>query len=189
MLPSLVAVTYQDRSLGLFHLMRTQGMLGRSFLLAETTYSFVVQLLFGIVVVSLFFATPMWRTTESGRQPLPMYRDNAGAQVYAVMSPGGWGLQFALALFFALSLPGTVLACSFMPGYKCMLVLLTVLALAAGAGGIAFVAAPWAGTASPYLASSIVACQAGGAIYTARATSARASSTAPPSRPAARPTS
>ena len=185
MLPSLVAVTYQDRSLGLFHLMRTQGMLGRSFLLAETTYSFVVQLLFGIVVVSLFFATPLWRTPtnwcvrdslwapcasygQNSLPPLPMFRDNSGAQVYAVMSPGGWGLQFALALFFALSLPGTVLACSFMPGNKRMLVLLTVFALAAGAGGIAFVAAPWAGTAaSPYLASSIVACQADGALYTA----------------------
>jgi hypothetical protein len=46
--------------------------------------------------------------------------------------------------------------------------LITVFALAAGAGGIAFLAAPWAGSPdSPYLQPSLSACLRGSAVFAA----------------------
>jgi hypothetical protein len=144
MLLTLVSPIYYDRTNGLFHSMRMQGMLESSYLLSTSVYAFVIQFGYAFVLLTLFFATPVFREpipcisntsygcwADSGPSRVyPSYISNfdggefEGQEVklYAVVSPGGYGMVFAVAVFLAFTMPGAVLSSSYIPGHKFALV-------------------------------------------------------------------
>jgi len=58
---TIVTPIYHERSFGLLYLIRSQGMLKSSYLIAQITYAFLASLCFTLVVLSLLYATPMYR--------------------------------------------------------------------------------------------------------------------------------
>lgn len=64
MLISLIAPIYSDRNNGLFKMMSTQSLLEPAFLLGTWIYSFSVQLLYSLVLLSLFFGSSVYRTAS-----------------------------------------------------------------------------------------------------------------------------
>ena len=104
-------------------------------------YSLIVLLL---VYVSFFREPSICVPSEDGIAycPLPTYgsRQNAipspiwnfednGVQLSAVRSPGNYGLVFTIGLLFSLTMPGSVLATAYLPGYKLPIVVVTFLIL------------------------------------------------------------
>lgn len=64
LLVSTVFPLYQDRALGLFHLMRTQGLFHSSYVIGNAMYSFLIQSLYGVILITFLFATPLFRETK-----------------------------------------------------------------------------------------------------------------------------
>ncbi len=64
MLISVTFPMYRDESEGLLHLMRTQGLQQSSYIGGVAAFVFLNQLLFGLVIFSVFYATPLFRETK-----------------------------------------------------------------------------------------------------------------------------
>jgi hypothetical protein len=64
MLVNLISPIYADRNLGLFYLMRTQGLMKTSYVLGTSIYSLIVQFVFAFVLLSIFFAAPVFRSPD-----------------------------------------------------------------------------------------------------------------------------
>ena len=62
MLISFVAPIYSDRHNGLFKMMSTQSLLEPAFLLGTWFYSFSVQFLYSLVLLTLFYGSSVYRT-------------------------------------------------------------------------------------------------------------------------------
>jgi ABC-type multidrug transport system fused ATPase/permease subunit len=146
MLVNLVSPIYADRNLGLFYLMRTQGLTKSSYVLGTSIYALIVQFVFAFVLLSLFFAAPVFRSPElcSYSNPyLPCYGhsfgdpredypetiywwndeyNNEDVRLYATWKAGSYGRIFGSIAFFAIAAPGSVLASAYVPGYKFALV-------------------------------------------------------------------
>jgi lysylphosphatidylglycerol synthetase-like protein (DUF2156 family) len=60
-LVSLISPIYSDRNAGLFKMMQLQSMFNKSFILGTSLYSWAVSFLYTFVVLTLFFATPIYR--------------------------------------------------------------------------------------------------------------------------------
>ena len=61
MIPVITPI-YSDRAEGLFYLMRTQGLIPRSYLLGTSIYAFLVQLVFAFLILTTLFVTPIFRS-------------------------------------------------------------------------------------------------------------------------------
>ena len=148
MLVNFVAQIIADRELGLFYLMKAQGLLKRAFLIATASYSIVIYFLFGLLLMTVFFATPFWRETifcppcpedelycdcyydrhigpPVSRSPdfISWWDDSykgEPVQLYAARSTTGaaYGWILGAVVVFALSAPGAALSSSGVPGYK-----------------------------------------------------------------------
>jgi ABC-type multidrug transport system fused ATPase/permease subunit len=153
MLLSVISAIYSDRQLGLFYLIRTQGLLKGAYLLGTSMYSLTVMFMYGLVALSLLYAMPLFRdpticpqdefysgacTHKNGDPPivypLPIswWEDEFNGepvQLFAAPTTGSYGRVFGAAAFFALTMPGAVLASSYVPGYKFALVLVVFIAL------------------------------------------------------------
>jgi len=57
-----IAPIYSDRNEGLLYLMRTQGLLAGSHLVATGLYSFLIQFLYGFFVLTSLYLTPLFRS-------------------------------------------------------------------------------------------------------------------------------
>lgn len=144
MLVNLVSPIYAVRNLSLFYLMRTQGLLKTSYVLGTCTYALIVQFTFTFVLLSVFFAAPVFRSPdlcESDGTPCygrtfgdprlvdPAYiywrRDefnNEEVRLYATWESATCSRMFGSIVFFSLAAPGSVLASAYVPGYKFALV-------------------------------------------------------------------
>ncbi|KAL7580790.1 hypothetical protein ACA910_001068 [Epithemia clementina (nom. ined.)] len=155
---TIVSPLYFERFSGLFYLTRAQGMLKNAYISAHVAYSLGLAYVFTFVVLSLVFATPLFRMPEicdnnyySGQyqdcdwhygdrqqinypEALGLWNDmNEGERValYARRSPGSYGLVLGIVAVFPLSIPGSVFASSYFPGYKIGITLATVVILCA----------------------------------------------------------
>ena len=155
MLLSIITPIYNDREQNLFYLMRSQGLLRRSFLLGTSEFAFGIQLIYGFVLLSLYYATPLFReTTVCGIEasyddcqhnfgdPPKDYGNSIwfydGGQyqgetveLYAVRTAGGYAKIIGTIVFLAFTLPGASLASSFLPGNKFGVTCVTFIALVA----------------------------------------------------------
>jgi ABC-type multidrug transport system fused ATPase/permease subunit len=147
MLVNLVSPIYADRNLSLFYLMRTQGLMKTSYVLGTSTYALIVQFIFAFVLLSLFFATPLFRSPDlcsyATDATIPCYGrsfgdprlvspdsiywwndefNNEAVRLSATWGAGSYGRIFGSITFFALAAPGSVLASAYIPGYKFALV-------------------------------------------------------------------
>lgn len=149
MLLSIISAIYSDRQLGLFYLIRTQGLIKRAYLLGTSMYSLTIMFLYGFVALSLFFATPLFRDpyicpqSESYCQhnggppivypvPISWWEDEYNSeqvQLYAAPTTGSYARILGAVVFFALTMPGAVLASSYVPGFKFALVLVVFITL------------------------------------------------------------
>ena len=159
---TLVSPVYMDRKFGLDYLMRAQGLLGQSYLLGYGLYSFTVTLLFSLLVLSLFYATPLFREPhicdassdfssnvncpyfEFGDrrivgsydlQSISWWRDTYNGEpvsLYATYTAGSYGRIFGAAVMFALTMPGAFFASSYIPGQKIALVCICFASLVCG---------------------------------------------------------
>mmetsp|Transcript_9216 Transcript_9216/g.26324 ORF Transcript_9216/g.26324 Transcript_9216/m.26324 type:complete len:1722 (+) Transcript_9216:124-5289(+) len=155
MLVGLCGIVYADRAENLFHLMRTQGLLPRSFLLGITSYAFVIQFVFAFIVLTILFLLPIFGKQsvcpENAYDCYPGFGespkvstwelatieyedtvDDKPVVIRAYRQPGGYGGIFALIIAFTLSAPGAVLSSSFLPGYKISLVFVAFVCVLAG---------------------------------------------------------
>jgi ABC-type multidrug transport system fused ATPase/permease subunit len=156
MLMNLVLPIYTDRNLGLFYLQRTQGLLKTSYILGTSIYALIVQFIFAFVLLSLFFATPVFRSPEICgsatdytvscydrgfgdkrlAEPALLYwwndeYNNEPVSLYATWEAGTYGRIFGSAVFWAFAAPGSVLASAYVPGYKFALVFVVFATLVA----------------------------------------------------------
>jgi hypothetical protein len=153
MLVNLVMPIYADRNLSLFYLMRTQGLMKKSYVLGTSTYALIVQFIFAFVLLSLFFATPVFRSPDLCSYPtIPCYGrsfgdprlvspeyiywwndeyNNEAVRLSATWGAGSYGKIFGSITFFALAAPGSVLASAYIPGYKFALVFVVFATLVA----------------------------------------------------------
>jgi ABC-type multidrug transport system fused ATPase/permease subunit len=146
MLVNLVSPIYVDRNLSLFYLMRTQGLLKTSYVLGTSIYALIVQFIFAFVLLSVFFAAPVFRSPDlcgstnttipcNGRdfgdprlvEPVYLYWwndefNNEEVRLYATWKSGTFGRIFGSIVFFALAAPGSVLASANVSDYKFVLV-------------------------------------------------------------------
>jgi ABC-type multidrug transport system ATPase subunit len=156
MLVSLDVPIYNDRELGLFHLMRTQGLLKGSYLAGTGLYGLLVQLAFGCIMLSLFYAAPCFRDglicfPEIGEdyancgwatffEPMILAPTNVGTydvqgesvDLYAVRSPGSYGMLIGTALYFSLAIPGAILSSTYLPGNKIAMAIVAFICLCVG---------------------------------------------------------
>mmetsp|Transcript_57713 Transcript_57713/g.172210 ORF Transcript_57713/g.172210 Transcript_57713/m.172210 type:complete len:1811 (-) Transcript_57713:232-5664(-) len=155
MMMSIVGPIYTDRAEGLFYISRTQGMLARSYVLATSLYSFLVQFAYAFLLLTLYYASPMFREPyicpgQTGSnydynycqqywgEPAqytntsnPINFFNGEHPVHAVPMAGSYGMVFGTIALFALSMPGAVLSSSYVPGKVLALVVLTFVMLLA----------------------------------------------------------
>ena len=61
---SIIATIYSDRANGMLKSLQLQGMMQSSYLIGTGVYSFVVQLVYTFLFLSLLYATPGFRTAE-----------------------------------------------------------------------------------------------------------------------------
>ena len=148
---TLVSPLYLDRHHGLFYLMRTQGLLERSYMFGHGFYALLVAFVFGVLLLTLLFATPLFREPDicppNGawcqhtlgsppmHNPTVLWYDTSQdppATLYATPAPGGYGKVFGVAVVFALTAPGALLSSSYLPGYKFALICISFFGLLAG---------------------------------------------------------
>ena len=65
MLISIISPIYADRANGLWKMMTTQSMMESSFLLGTSIYSLLVQFAYTFVLLTLFYASPIFRTAST----------------------------------------------------------------------------------------------------------------------------
>ena len=153
-LPLLTIMTpiYHERYSGLFYLTRAQGMLKTAHISAQAVYSYCVSLLFTFLVLSFVFATPLFRMSEvcdpvDGDQckwkfgdrhkmeEVPLVEwwsdeyEGQSVQLYARHTPGHYGLMVGIMAALPLTIPGSVLASSHLPGFKIGITLLALIVL------------------------------------------------------------
>ena len=146
---TFVSPIYSDRSTGLFYLMRAQGLLQSSYLLGVGLYSFLVQLLFGILMMIFIYATGLYREPDDCSscvaekwsftrvaQYVPINGNfidpNGGvAQVFAVSNGAGFGKLLLAAIAFAFTVPGSVFSSAYLPGLKFAMIIVVVCSLLA----------------------------------------------------------
>ena len=134
-LVTLVSPVYMDRKYGLDYLMRAQGLLGQSYLLGYGLYSFTVAFIFSLLVLSLFYATPLFREPQicdpsndlSSNTNCPYFEfgdhrivcsyelrsiswwsdtyNGEPVALYATFTAGSYGRIFGAAVMFALTMP------------------------------------------------------------------------------------
>jgi hypothetical protein len=126
--------------------MRTQGLLITSSIFGTSIYALIVQFIFAFVLLSVFFAAPVFRSPNlcgGTNPPIPCNgRDfgdprlvesvyiywwnnefnNEEVRLYATWKSAPFGRIFGSIVFFALAAPGSVLASAYVPGYKFALV-------------------------------------------------------------------
>jgi hypothetical protein len=145
---TLVTPIYRDRSTGLFYLMKAQGLLKSSYICGYGLYSFLVQFLFGLVMLTAMYLPGLFRDpvicgdTDSCEQRWSWNRRISGGfvvdvkdpdvYIYATWKAGGYGMLFGAAFMFALTAPGAVFASAYVPGHKLALVLVATACLLAG---------------------------------------------------------
>jgi ABC-type multidrug transport system ATPase subunit len=154
---SLIALTitlsiYNDRTDGLFYLMRSQGLMSVSYIASILLYATLVGVVSSVFITTTYYATNAFRTPELcdpdewcysdfGDRPviqnpiivqLDVDSTLESNSVSAFRSPSGYGPISIAALIFGLSFPGIVLASSGLPGNKLSLVFIAVLLLASG---------------------------------------------------------
>jgi ABC-type multidrug transport system ATPase subunit len=145
---TLVSPIYRDRSTGLFYLMKAQGLLKSSYIFGYGLYSFLVQFLFGLVMLTAMYLPGLFRDpficgdTDSCEQQWSWNRRISGGfvidvedpdvYIYATWKAGGYGMLFGAAFMFALTAPGAVFASAYVPGHKLALVLVATACLLAG---------------------------------------------------------
>lgn len=125
-LVNVTSTVYWDRNEGLIYYMRSQGLLLKSYLVGIGFYSFWVYFIYAFVLLSLFFATPMFReptlcsdydcqenrkrteppVISSGSFSPVDYDTGDEAVLYAYIVPGGYGKMYMAILFFASTGPG-----------------------------------------------------------------------------------
>jgi hypothetical protein len=147
---TFVSPLYRDRNLGVFYLMRAQGLLKSSFLLGTGLYAFIIQALFGFILLTVVYGTGLYREPDicdldgypnclnkswGGKrnvQPdVVWYNPDGDEVVYATWQGGGYGQLLGAALAFALTMPGAVFSSSYIPGFKLALVSVVTCSLAA----------------------------------------------------------
>jgi hypothetical protein len=145
---SFVSPIYRDRNNGLFYLMKTQGLLKSGYLMGMGLYSFLVQLVFGLTLLSLVFTTGMFRepqicpidnlgycrgdtwsyTRLADPIPVLFFQDDSVA-LYATWHSGGYMKIVGAAVAFALTMPGAVFSAAYLPGLKFAVTLVLVATL------------------------------------------------------------
>uniref|UniRef100_A0A6T6FY55 ABC transporter domain-containing protein n=1 Tax=Craspedostauros australis TaxID=1486917 RepID=A0A6T6FY55_9STRA len=167
MLVGIIGTIYSDRAENLFYLMRTQGLLPKSFLLGTTSYAFLVQFLFTFLTLTVLYFTPMFAKQQVCTETSTDYCDadfaqkpqiswssmtfvdyqdtvgNEQVEIRAYRERGGYGLVFLLILCFTLSIPGSVLSSSFLPGYKIPLVAISFICVMASLVPLILFALAW----------------------------------------------
>ena len=162
-LVSFVSPIYRDRNSGVFYLMRTQGLLKSGYVIGMGVYSFLVQLLFGIVLLSLVFTTGMFSEpdicpldNQEGQQgyfdsycqgdtwtykrvaratPVRLlHGGNNEVSLYATWQSGGYVKILFAALAFALTTPGAVFSSAYVPGFKFAVTFIVVATIVSSMG-------------------------------------------------------
>jgi hypothetical protein len=149
LLVAIIAPIKADQEGGQFYLMKSQGLLPKAYLAGSSLYGLSVSFLYSLLVLLMvyvsFFREPSICVpledsyeycpfpTYGSRQnviPIPIrnYDDN-DVQLSAVRSPGNYGLVFTIGLLFSLTMPGSVLAAAYLPGYKLPIIAVTFLLL------------------------------------------------------------
>jgi ABC-type multidrug transport system fused ATPase/permease subunit len=152
---SICSGIYGDRTEGLFYLMRTQGLLKNSYLIATLMYALLVAFLYVSLLLGALYATPFFRTpsvctpdyetnnfceTKFGDLPvvnsyalqdISLLLNDGAAQVYAYSVPGGYSFVFGAGFVFALTVPGAALASAYLPGNKFALMTIAMMTLMA----------------------------------------------------------
>ena len=143
MIISTTSPIYTDRYLGTLFLQRSMGFLRNSFILSNAIYAFVVHLVYGILLVSLFYATPLFRDpklcqynqnsfeycraekfgplTYEYMSPIRWWSDTyegRDVSLYASHSPGGFGYVLIAPILFALAMPGATFAGIYIPSRR-----------------------------------------------------------------------
>ena len=77
LLVSILIPIYEDENEGQLYLVRSNGLLSASYLCGTGCYAFLVQLVYGLVLLLLFFATPYFREPEICDQTDETYCYNA----------------------------------------------------------------------------------------------------------------
>ena len=143
---------YYERYNGLFYLTRAQGMLKNAYILSQVLYSYSLSFIFTFIVLSLVFATPLFRDYEvceenkAGFECVWKYGDRVqlnwpgsldwwdefegkNVRLFARRTPGHYGLILGIVAIFPLTLPGSVFASSHFPGFKIAITVLTMIVL------------------------------------------------------------
>lgn len=162
MLIGVVAPLYSDRALGLWHLMRTQGLLAKGYLLSLGLYALTLQFAYNFLTLSASYATPLFREPElcpeySGGyyvhcdrgygsvrkyytyEAKVSYQSEEDVELYAMPSPGSYGLTFGAIAFFAFAFPGSALVSSYVPGNKIAIILVSLCVVACGVAPVGLV--------------------------------------------------
>ena len=148
---TVIAPVYADRADGMFYLMCSQGLMESSYILGVVIYSFSVALIYNVLVLAGMYATPIFRAPHicgeedydcwgkfGERQyvwePANIYGwedvyKGSNVELSAVRSPSGFGMVFGVAFVSALIIPGTVLASSYLPGYRLPMVFVALAAI------------------------------------------------------------
>ena len=147
---------YYERFSGLFYLTRSQGLLKPAYVSSQVIYSYVLSFVFTFVVLSLVYATPLFRDPElceaNYEQPSsrcnwsygdrrqinwpssiywwnPPEYEGEYVRLYARRTPGHYGLILGIIAIFPLTMPGSLFSSTHFPGFKLAVTVLTVLVL------------------------------------------------------------
>lgn len=163
--PSLQARSYSDRTNGMFHFLRTQGMLGTAFVTSRVLYIAVIQFVFVFLLLTLSLISPTFRGPDYRNEcfnvgangllvrkssydpvtgaytPVPSYcyqgALSASGTFYQFPWPGNYGQLFGIMVMFALAAPGILTMFAYLPGNKRAIAFLSLIALGLGVAPIA----------------------------------------------------
>mmetsp|Transcript_3349 Transcript_3349/g.6402 ORF Transcript_3349/g.6402 Transcript_3349/m.6402 type:complete len:1761 (+) Transcript_3349:6162-11444(+) len=123
LLPIIISPVITEYEMGLWNLMRTQGLMGRAFILQEVIYIFSVQFIYDIVFVTLLLGTSYLnvelcdgadcpRSAHIFPQLVENFQGREEVQQLRVFPvPGDYGQLFAIIFLFAISVVGSALLC------------------------------------------------------------------------------
>lgn len=139
-LPSMVSQAYEDRHLGMLSLMFSHGMLRIPYLMSQLAYYFIVQFVYGFLVISIVY--PFYFNYEfnkndfsnSGLQSSFEYQmdENYTLSFGFIPGFGAYGLLIAIVLTFSIVHLPVAMILSYLPGYKLGISLVSLYALVAG---------------------------------------------------------
>ena len=145
MLLSVIFPIYLDKTSGNYHFMLEHALSLWSYTTAIGIYAFFIQFIFGVILLTAYFLTPLFRETQFCENGL-YYQESKFGSVYCgegaqsqyldsaevARSPGGYGSMLMIAFGFALSMPGSVFVSSIIPGnYKFGMVIVGLCTLVA----------------------------------------------------------